>query len=328
MNYIQGILCENCNTFAERREVLALRESELQDVTANLLNKLFKSTLEKSHIDFGDIPETKGNINRYNGLKEMIATLDIMQKLCDDKLVNLKEIEMVRFAIGTLQSHRDLFEKGFKLRKEFVMMTYNVMVKTCVEATSALVSSYIDYVKNPEGITITISTDNKKGYKLLFDSLGKFGMSAKSGDLRKALNAVLNEDKGNFTGAEIAFGIGIGIAAITALTAIVPILRELVFTYYYTRMKLSDSLKQLALFTEVNKKSVELSGSLPAKKRNEVIRKQEEIIKQLMKISDAIRVDYAVASNKVADGIKAENKNWSLGSIKSDIVGSQGLALL
>ena len=331
MNYIEKILYENCNTFAERREVSALTEAELQNISVGVINKMLDSTKSKANIDFSNIPQSRGNIEKYKELKTIMNALDMIEKISGDKMVKIKEIEKIRYLIDVLHSHRDLFEKGFKLKNELVILTYNILVRTCFEATSALITSYINhYEKTTNGITVSFTKgiEKDKKTKALFKHVDNLCSIAKSGNLRKSLNSILEDDKNNFTGVDVAYGIGLSIAVITALTALVPVLRELVFMYYYSRVKVSDALKQLALFVELNKKNIELSESMPVKKRDEIIKNQETVVKQLMKISDIIRVDYSISSNKSESGFKSENKNWTLGSIKTDLAGDQGVELL
>ena len=80
--------------FKEASEILAESDSSvtlkdvrlvLEDTTSPVTNKyienLYKQVVSKSHINFGDIPISKGDIKKYSGYKPMMETLQTMRKL-------------------------------------------------------------------------------------------------------------------------------------------------------------------------------------------------------------------------------------------------------
>ena len=78
---IIDILLENCESYSERREVLGLTEADLHNVNNNMVGKLFNSALSKAHIDYEDIPKSKGDITKYSGYKSMMECLELLKDI-------------------------------------------------------------------------------------------------------------------------------------------------------------------------------------------------------------------------------------------------------
>src|SRR5699024_2590008 len=111
-------------------------------------------------------------------------------------------------------------------------------------------------------------------------------------------------------------------AVIGGVIAAVMSLREMVFYMYYSRMKLSDYLKTQAMFLEINKQSLEANTNIPAKKRQDILKKQAEVIKKLNQWSDKIRVNSNLTTKEVKKNIENENRGWSLDTVKSQTTSS------
>ena len=84
----------------------------------------------------------------------MTETISCIKSLNGNK--TFPELETVEKALDNIRGLAPQFELGFKLRKEFVILTYNTMVMTCVFATSSIISAYVNYVKNPAANTPVI----------------------------------------------------------------------------------------------------------------------------------------------------------------------------
>lgn len=314
INPVLKILLENAKTFAERNEITGLMESEMNSVTSAMVSNLYKSAIEKSYINFENIPESKGDITRYEGYKSMVESISLLKELCKKHNVKISELETVETAMNNIITYRDAFEKGFKLEKEFIMLQYNILVYACVEALSVIISSYVDFVKRPDRVEFVLNKNPRQHHGfLLMKNLESFNMAVKKGEFSKVLNGVINSGKEGFTGAE---SILIPAFIIGAVASIVPLIRELIFVFYYSRMKLSDYLEHQATFLEINKQNIQAS-SLPAKEKNEIIKKQTKYIEKLRKISETIKVDGTMSENKATIELNKENKAWTIDDVKT-----------
>ena len=53
--------------FAESERIQYILEDADSPITRKYQEKLYKSIINKAHIDFGDIPKSNGNIRNYTG---------------------------------------------------------------------------------------------------------------------------------------------------------------------------------------------------------------------------------------------------------------------
>lgn len=314
-NPITNILLENCKTFSERRELFALTEAEMNNVQSNMVNKLFVSAIEKSHIDFDDIPKSKGDITKYTGYKSMVECLELLRNIALKSGHKIEEIDIVEKALDGIVAHRNLFERGIKLNKDYIVLQYNTLVMSCVIATSSLISSYVEFVKHVDKVEFTIINPKSNPGDVCIKNLAKFNKSVASGDFAKALNGIISSGSEGFTGAT---AVGITVTIITGLIIGVTFMRDIVFYVYYSRVKLSEYLRTQALFLELNKNNINSQGyKMSAAKKEKVLKNQAKLIDDLKRIANNIDVSDKLATNNMKTEIKKENSGWKLDDIKS-----------
>lgn len=322
------IVLENAKTFSERNEVFELLlENKNPYVSNTLVTNLYKSVLDKSYIDFGSIPESKGDLTKYEGYKNMMEVISIVKELSEKYDTKIPELNIVETAIENIITYRDIFEKGFKMNKSFIILQYNTLVLSCVHAVSSILISYVDFVKRPDKVEFSIINNSKFHLdKLLFKNLEDFNESVKKGDFGKVLRNTLNEGSMNFTGTLFVGTMGI----VLSLMVVIPLIRELIFLFYYSRTKVSQYLEHQAEFLEMNKNNIQLSN-LPANKKKEIIEKQEKLADKLREISEFFRVSHKMSENKAVIQMDKENKTWTLSELKSSSVSTDdntGIRLL
>jgi hypothetical protein len=310
-----NILLENSKTISERNIIYSLTEAGAGTPVINnaMIANLYKSAIDKSHVDFDDIPESKGDITKYSGYKSMIESINLLRDISTKSNFKIPELDIVNTAISNISIYREQFEKGFKLEKDFILLQYNVLVSACVESVSLIISSYLDFIKRPDRIEFNIINNNKQIGSLCLQNLNEFNYSVKSGEFPKVINAVINSGKESFIGVD---DLVIPAVIIGGVALLVPIIRELIFYFYYSRMKLSDYLELQASFLELNKNNIE-SSSLAANKKNSILKKQEDLIKKLYAIADKIKVNHIMTQNKSIDEMNKQNKGWTIGEIQN-----------
>ena len=97
---------------------------------------------------------------------------------------------------------------------------------------------------------------------------------------------------------------------------IVPLLRELTYYFYFSRMKTSDFLRHQAELLEINKDAVK-GSNLPAAKKKEVLRKQAQAAKRMTDFADRIAVDSRGTEKMVKNQIEQENKTINIKDVQS-----------
>lgn len=318
--------------FKEASEILAESDSSvtlkdvrlvLEDTTSPVTNKyienLYKQVVSKSHINFGDIPTSRGNIKKYSGYKSMMETLQTMRKLVsvESNADAVRAVDTVLAAIGNIESLEDIFEKGFSTRNDHVMLEYNVFVYSCVEATTCILSEFVEFIKEING-TYQIKIKNTKYKAGLFfiEQLEKFNAINAAGNYRNYLTTMLDKNKDNFVGAT---AVGVTAVVLTVLIAIVPVTRALIYQIYRLRMKLSDALELQAYFLELNRTCVEANSSFDSAKKAKILKKQEAVRSLFIKLSDKIKVDVARATRDSSIDKKKDNSVLSLGDTRAQV---------
>ena len=319
------ILSENETlSYRESKDLQAVLEDVNSPVTRKLEEKLFQSVLDKKHIDFGSIPKSKGNIKDYEGYSAMESTLNTIKDLATENKAGdvINYVDIVQKAIENLSSMSVAYQKGFQFKNEYIAMEYNSYVYFCIEATTALIYSFVEYIKRPDTDTFTMVIKDSKlrADEFYFEQLKKFNMvcDTQGVNYRKMLDSMA-VSKDNFIGTTTAIGIA---TVIAAAIAIIPITRAVVYQVYHIRGNISEQLDIQAEFMEMNKSCVEANSALTVQKKKEIVAKQEKLVKRLRKLSDTIRVKSSKSVEVATRETKNENKSLTIDSIKDEVSNS------
>ncbi len=298
----------------------------LEDVTApstrEFQSRLYNSIIDKAHIDFGDIPKSAGNIRDYSGYPAMIETLRTIKNLAVEQEVIpvAAYADTVLQAINYITDLSSTYQRGFTTKTEYVALEYDTYVYLCVEATSALLYTFVDYIKDPNKQVMSIKITNTKlrADEFFFEQLKKFNaVQAKSGtQYRKMMEELCNGGKDNFIGIERI--VGIGAISVVALS-IIPVTRAVIYQIYKLRGDLSVALSQQAKFLEMNQTCIMNNSNFDKKKKEDIIKKQQNVAKELRKISDKLKVKSAKSITDSKRELEKDNKSLSVDSIRNDI---------
>lgn len=319
------ILSENEQlSYRESKDLQAVLEDVNSPVTRKLEEKLFQSVIDKKHINFGSIPLSKGNIKDYEGYSAMEGTLNTIKDLATENKAGdvIKYVEIVQKAIENIAGMSVAYQKGFQFKNEYIAMEYNSYVYFCVEATTALIYSFVEYVKRPDSDTLVMVIKNSKlrADEFYFEQLKKFNTvcDTQGVNYRKMLESMCTS-KDNFIGTTAMIGMA---AVMAAALAIIPVTRAVVYQVYYLRGNVSEQLEIQAQFMEMNKTCVEANSALTVQKKKEIVAKQEKLVKTLRKLSDVIRVKSSKSVEVTTKETKNENKNLTIDSIKDEVSNS------
>lgn len=313
------ILAESDNS-VKIEDVRFVLEDATSPITNKYIENLYNQVVSKGHINFDDIPDSKGRISKYSGYQSMVETLNTAKNLsiaehikdCSDA------VETVLTAIHNIEVLGDLYEEGFKTKNEYVMTEYNMFVYSCVEATSSILSEFVEFIKgfSDTNYQIKIRNTRYRAGAFFIEQLSKFNRINAVGNYRNYLTSVLKKDKDNFVGAT---AVGIAAVAVTVLLAIVPVTRSLVYHAYRMKSKLSDALALQAYFLELNKSCVEANNTFDRNKKDKILAKQEKLRILFTKMSDKLKVDVARANRDSTIDRKKDNASLTLGDTRREV---------
>lgn len=308
-------LLENATTYAQKKEIYALSEADVAAAGNGLISKLYRSAIDKSFIDFDEIPQSKGDITKYSGYADMVQSLNIVDTIARKSNIKIAELETVNKAISNVIALRDVFTKGYSLNKDFLILQYNTIVAACIEATSCIIASFVEFTKRVDAFEFTLVGGRLDHGANAVKNLETFNKTVASGEYSKIAHIVLKTDaaKGLITESAVV----ITAAVISTIVVLVVMMREIVFRFFYNKMKLSEYLKLQAMFLEMNKSTVESkSSNLSPDKKKKVVKKQAELAAKLMKWSDKLKVENTMAVTKASSELKKDNATMTLDSVK------------
>ena len=311
-NYCIDILLENVSEYGEKQKIYALTEEQQAIVNDRMVGNLYQSALKRKDIDFGDIPNSRGDIQKFSGYQTMVECIAMLKALAKKFGIKMAEVDIVEDAIDNIRIQKKIFEKGYTLDIDFIKMYYQALVLACIDATTLLLASYVEYTRTLNNVEFQVKRGKGISGNICIDSLAKFNQSVKDGSFVKFADGLLSRKQENFLGgaATVAGAVLVGVN-------IVPILRLLLFYFYDLRLSVAEMLDYQKELLEMNKFSLK-SSSMEAQKRNKILSKQKGYMDKLDKVADKIRVQDQLATKSSANNIKQDNKQWNLSNVTND----------
>ena len=277
-----------------RKTLLALDEADQNSVLQSLTSKLYDDIVNKvDDIDFGCISATEGDFTKIDNYEQLYQCVDTMRNILIQYKQNTEPIDVITTAISNIEERKDLFERGFKLRIEVPSLIYCTVSLAIVSSVSFMISSCIEYIKSPDN-TFSIAIDKaglvKTKSNLLFNNLRRFNKMCSNGELDKTMDYIIKTNTKNFMGLGIYAGTVLGAgAAIFFIKNLIPLLRELIFFFYYSRTRTSDYFEIQSELLQMNAYNLNTSVTMAdrtQKEINDTKNKQLKVADRFKKISN------------------------------------------
>lgn len=311
-----------------RRTILSLDEAGQNSILTNLTSKLYDHIVKKTtSIDYGKIPQTKGDITKLDAYEDLKDVLEILHGILKEYHQDGGPIDVCTTTLTNLETRKDLFERAYRADCELPVMIYENAVLALVSGVSYMIAGCIEFIKAPSDETYTIQLDKiayakSKDY-LLYHALEKFNKSCANGDLDKAVNDIISRRVRKFTG--VAAGIIAGtVIGIVVIMNIVPILRELVYVLYYTRTRISDFFEVQADLLQMNAYNVEANTSINPEERKEIADKQIAIADKFRTIANKVQIDAKQSDVKASRDIEANQRKYKVDDLVNQDIDDNG----
>lgn len=309
-----------------RRILLTVNEADKNQILVALTSKLYDHIIDKvDDIDFGQIPSTKGDITKLTNYEDMLDCVQVIKDLLVEYKQSTDSIDTIVTAIENIKRRKDIFEKGFRYNVEFPIVMYSTMVLSIVSSISLLITSSIEFIKSPNQDTFDLMVDKvglgKTKDSLLFKDLVLFNKSCSNGQIDESLEFIIKKNIRNLTGLEPIVIAG-AMATITIIFNIIPIIRELVYFFYYSRTRISDYLEIQAELLEMNAYTIEHNENMEEEERKTISRKQNKIAEKLRAISNKLAVKLKKAENETSKEISNSNKKMKTSDVLDEIPNS------
>lgn len=302
---------------------------------AGLLNKLYKEIQKAEQIDFGKIPDSKGDITKYVYYDQMYKCIEVLTDLVEDKPTD--NITAMNKLHQILLTAKPDFTFGYRTDNYVIITTYNMMVTMLYEIINVCAVDATEYLRAK--LTMEVSTPTAKQMRWVTRNANQFIKMHENGqwsilmkafktsghsmtvaseatteeDPRVQLAQKLLDTPENISNAVKSIGSGIKNAldkvpnwvkipatVIGAIIALLLVIRAAIYYFMNCMGKLSDRLKNM---------SVILKANAAAENNADALEKQKTALKYLDGLSDTI--DYKIVkSEKAAEkDMKDANKS-------------------
>ena len=327
-----------------RKVLLAVNEADQNKVLVSLTSKLYDNVVDRvDDIDFGEIERSRGDIEKLPNFETLHECLNNMARLLIEFKQDTKPVDTIAESVSNIIESKGIWTKAYAVNAELPMITYNTIVLAIIEATSYMVSMCVDFVKSPSQDTMQIMIDKSaltksKGH-LLFKNLESFNEAYRKGQVTKAMEHVLDETVSNktmdtskknflgfYTGASAAAAV---VGVVGLLFCIIPIIRELIFLFFYYRVRISEFFDVQADLLQVSAYNVENNRlDLTSTERKNISKKQMKVADDFRKIARKIAVDGTTAEKSASKDIKAEDsKKYKASDVMDELPDSASSAL-
>ena len=310
-------------TDRETRKILVtINEADQNQVMGNLAAKLYDAIVKKvTDIDFGQIPASRGDITKIPNYLDMVSCLTTIRDMMVESKQSTGSADIIFLAIENMKKYQKIWEKGYVLENEMVIVFYNTIALSIVSAISLLTSATVEFVKNPQSDVIDIELAKVANHKtkdnLLFKNLDKFNKACRKGDIEKIFNDVLRAQRqlkeGTIIKESISAILFTGAMVLGLLSTVIPILHQLTNALYCLRQNVAEYLAGEADVIRLNAEKVQYNRAKTPEQKKKIIARQHKIADHFKKWANKLMIK----ANK-AD-VEAQKKNKKDRSNKSKI---------
>lgn len=267
-----------------KKRLIYVNEAEQNKVLMSLTAKLYANIVDKANeIDYGDIPETKGDITKLKNYGMMVDTVATLRDIVKEFKQDPKAVNVISEAIANVETRKDEFTKAFRLGYEIPKLIYCTTVLAINDSIAYMIASCIEFIKTPKTESFDMVLDVMRYKKakdyLIFSNLDKLNREFKNGNIDKIMKAIskgavdkaLTEasvDSINLANPKVGkklslagtILLGVALAAVAIiLFTILGIFQDIVFFFYNTKNNYSQYLEMQALVMEANANNLDVN---------------------------------------------------------------------
>lgn len=304
-----------------RRVLIGLNEADQTQMIASLSSKLYTMIVAKiADIDYGRIPDSRGDITKIPNFIELTECLDTIRKLLIEYKQSTEPADIIYEAIENLKYSKALWQRAFTIKSELPVVFYNTIALSIVSGVSFLISGSIDFIKDPATdsyqAVLDVNGYHKSKDYLLFKDLKKFNSSYKKGDIDKAMKAVMDANKAikeqgvlnEIEAVTVIAGVIASFTLINILRLVLPLLQELVTLLYCLRQDVSDYFSIQSDIVRLNAENVKLDVTKTPSERETIYKKQVKIADSFKKIANKLSVKIKSSEKEAVKMIERESK--------------------
>lgn len=306
------------NDSKTRKAILSMNEAEQNSALTALTSRLYDNIVAKvDDIDYGEIPSTKGDITKLSNYPKIRDCIDVLRDILKEYKQDPAPINEVALALGNIETRKDLFGRAFRMDVELPIITYNNIVLSIINSVSYMIATCIEFIKTPNKDNFQIVL-NKVAYaktksNLLFTNLKKFNKCCDDRNFDKSMEHIINEYVKVHEGAALSAitsssWAGPVLAIAGVIIMIIPIIKELVFYFYYVKMRVSEFFDLQADLLQMNAYNVENNSTVDEKKKEKIVANQLKISGFFRTMANKFAINSKKAEVEATREIEKQNK--------------------
>lgn len=302
-----------------RKVILSVDESDQNSILLSLTGKLYQMIIDKiDEIDFGDIPESAGDVTMLNSYDKIVDSIDTLTKILQQYKQPLDTIDQIRAALDNLENDRDLYKRGFQFKVDIIITTYNTIVLGIISSIAYMIAVTVDFIKNPNSqefklVFMKAGVARTKD-SLVYSNLVSFNQSCRKGQIRNAFTPLLKAKVKNFAASTLAT-IAAGMAIASIVINILPILREMTYYFFVGRVRISQYFDLQADLLEMNASSVLNGDEASVSDAKRVANKQISIASRFRKLANFFAINDNKADKAASKMIKDDSKAMNIDDV-------------
>lgn len=318
-----------------RKVLVTINEADQNQVMGSLATKLYDAIVKKvTDIDFGQIPQSRGDITKIPNYLDIVGCLTTIRDMMVASKQSTQTPDIIFSSIENMKKYQKIWEKGYLLDNEMVIVFYNTIALSIVSAVSLLTSATVEFIKNPQSDVIDLELARVANHKtkdnLLFKNLDKFNKACKKGDIEKVFNEVLKAQRqikeNTVIKENIAAILFTGAMVLGLLSTVIPILHQLTNALYCLRQDVADYLAGEADVIRLNAEKVQYNRAKTPEQKKKIIARQHKIADHFKKWSNKLMIKSTKADVEAMKKIKEENSNKSkIGDVVDDMPDSASI---
>ena len=309
--------------YETNKRLFSLDEAEQNTVLLSLTGKLYNMIVDKiDEIDFGDIPNTRGDITRLPKYHQMLECLDTMEKIFEQYKEKPECIINIQNAIKYIEDDKALYMSCFAGDIAIGISIYNTMTLACVASISYMIATCIEYIKDPNSKGLKAALDKtgvaKVKDSLLYENLCKFNDACRKGEIENSLRPLIRNKAKGFGAAAILTWVAVSVGVIALIMASLTMVRDCVYFFYASRARVSKYFDIQADLLEMNVEELKSNDIQTVDDKNKVIKRQLAIAAKFRKVADAIAVEATQAERKATKEISVDTKAYKIDEVETE----------
>lgn len=306
-----------------RQTILAMNEADQNSVLTALTSKLYDNIVAKvDDIDYGEIPSTKGDVTKLSNYAKLKECIDLLRNILREYKQDTAPIDTVALALANIESRKDMFSRAFRMDVELPIIMYNNMVLAVINGVSYMIATCIEFIKTPNKDTFQISLNKvafaKTESNLMYNNLKRFNKCCEKHDFDKSMDHIIKEFVKIHEGAAITgflASVGGKWAIAALLLMIIPFLREIVFFFYFVRMRVSEFFDLQADLLQMNAYNVESNATIDDSKKQKIVSGQLKVVEFFRKVANKFSINSKKAEVETEKEISAQSGNMKIDDV-------------